>query len=247
MSLSRLYWIPAGKAARSGAYVAYPFDDLLRIVALESRRQRCAVIGEDLGTVPPGFRERMQAANVLSYRVVVFERRGGGAFVPPAEYPPLAAASAATHDIATLKGFWLGTDIAWRRRLDLYPDKASEETEITERARDRRLLLDALAAEGLLPAERQREFLAPDGTPRYAQELGDAILVYLARSRACLTLVQLEDILGEEEQANLPGTTDSHPNWRRRLSHTLEETIGPDELGRVARLIAQARRHAPAR
>ena len=125
MSLQRLYWVPSGLPATLGAYVNYPFGDLLRLVALESRRQGCAVIGEDLGTVPEGFRERMQEANVLSYRVFVFERRGDGSFIPPGDYPPLAAASAATHDLATLKGFWLGQDIAWRRRLQLYPDAAA--------------------------------------------------------------------------------------------------------------------------
>jgi 4-alpha-glucanotransferase len=167
--------------------------------------------------------------------------------VPPRAYPPLAAASAATHDIATLKGFWLGIDIAWRRRLALYPDAAAEATETAERARDRRLLLEALTAEGLLPREHHGDFLSADGEPHYTSALGDAILAFLAGSRACLALVQVEDITGEAEQANLPGTTDGHPNWRRRLALTLEEIVGPDELGRVARLVARARRHSAAR
>src|SRR5205807_8566224 len=115
----------------------------------------CAVIGEDLGAVPDGFRERMRAANLLSYRVLAFERRRDGGFAPPAEYPALAAASTATHDIATLKGFWLGRDIVWRERLGLYPDADAAEAEAKERSRDRRLLLEALAGEGLLAAERR--------------------------------------------------------------------------------------------
>jgi 4-alpha-glucanotransferase len=147
MSLKRLYWIPSGMEAKAGTYVNYPFDDLLRLLALESQRQACAVVGEDLGTVPEGFRETMRAANALSYRILVFERRKDGEFVPPAEYPPLAAASAATHDIATLKGFWLGGDIAWRQRLELYPDRRAWATEVAERNRDRRLLLEALVIE----------------------------------------------------------------------------------------------------
>jgi len=246
MSLYRLYWIPGGMSAKAGAYVRYPFDDLLRIVALESRRQSCAVIGEDLGTVPEGFRERMQEAGVLSYRVVVFERQPGGGFVAPRDYPPLAAASAATHDIATLKGFWLGTDIAWRRQLGIYPDEDAFETERTERIRDRQLLLDALAAEGLLAPERHREFLSETGEPRFSAALGDAVLVYLGRAQSRLMLVQLEDIIGESEQANLPGTTEDHPNWRRRLSRPLDEIVGPLQLGRVRTLIAEARRRSAA-
>src|SRR6266536_4910480 len=209
MSLQRLYWVPSGLPATLGAYVNYPFRDLLRLVALESHRQRCAVIGEDLGTVPEGFRETMQQANVLSYRVFVFERRGDGGFIPPGDYPPLAAASAATHDLATLKGFWLGRDISWRRRLQLYPDGAAAASEAEERRRDRQKLLEALAGEGLLTVERFGEFLSADGEPTYSLELGEAILAYLARSRARLMLVQIEDVAGEGEQANLPGTTDA--------------------------------------
>jgi 4-alpha-glucanotransferase len=241
MSLNRLYWIPSGMEARDGAYVNYPFDDLVRLVALESRRHACAVVGEDLGTVPEGFRDTMRSANILSYRIFVFERRNEGAFVRPPEYPELAAASAATHDIATLKGFWLGSDIAWRGRLGLYPDRHAQEAEAAERDRDRRLLLEALVAEGLLALARTAELLPECGEPIYSTELGEAILTYLARSRARLMLVQLEDVLCETEQANLPGTIDAHPNWRRQLPRTLEEIVNGVELRQIAALIGEAR------
>jgi 4-alpha-glucanotransferase len=241
MGLQRLYCIPTGMPATAGAYVSYPFDDILRLVALESRRQSCAIIGEDLGTVPDGFRERMRAANALSYRVFVFERRGDASFAPPSEYPPLAAASAATHDLATLKGFWLGHDIEWRRRLGIYPDEVAATTEAAERRRDRQLLLEALAAEALLPRERFAEFLIDD-TPAYMPELGEAIHVFLARSRARLVLVQLEDAIGEGEQANLPGTSDSHPNWQRRLALQIEEIVAGSAMTRLAGRVGEARR-----
>ena len=241
MSLNRLYWIPKGMEPRAGAYVNYPFDDLLRLVALESRRQACAVVGEDLGTVPEGFRDRMRSANLLSYRIFVFERRDDGVFEPPAKYPALAAASAATHDLATIKGFWVGSDLEWRRRLGLYPDHHAEEVEVVERARDRHQLLEALVREGLLAPSEVSEFLPEGGEPAYSPELGDAIFTYLARSRARLMLVQMEDVICETEQANLPGTTDAHPNWRRHLSRTLEEILAGRELPRVAGLIREAR------
>jgi 4-alpha-glucanotransferase len=241
MSLNRLYWIPSGMEARAGAYVNYPFDELLRLVALESQRHACAVVGEDLGTVPEGFRDTMRSANVLSYRIFVFERLEDGEFVPPPEYPALAAASAATHDIATLKGYWLGGDIAWRKRLGLYPDVDAQKAEAAERHRDRHFLLAALAREGLLTEAQIGEFLTEAGEPVYSTELGDAILAYLARSRARLMLVQLEDVVGEIEQANLPGTTDAHPNWRRHLSRSVEEIVDGGELYRTAALIREAR------
>jgi 4-alpha-glucanotransferase len=246
MSLNRLYWVPSGMAATDGAYVKYPFADLLRLVALESQRHACAVVGEDLGTVPEGFRETMRSANVLSYRIFVFERNRDGSFVRPEHYPALAAASAATHDIATLKGFWLGADIAWRRRLGLYPDEAAQATEAVERSRDRHLLLEALVGTGLLATDQLRRFFSETGEPVYSTELGHAILAYLARSQARLMLVQLEDVIEEIEQANLPGTTEAHPNWRRHLSRTLEEIEASGTLGAVAQLIEEARRRAAA-
>ncbi|HEV2301492.1 MAG TPA: 4-alpha-glucanotransferase [Stellaceae bacterium] len=241
MSLARLYWIPRGRPATEGAYVAYPFEDLLRILALESRRQQCAVIGEDLGTVPEGFRERMRGAGVLSYRVAAFERRRDGGFLPPGEYPPLAAAASATHDIATVTGFWLGRDLEWRRRLGLYPDRPAAEAEAAERERDRRRLAEALAGEGLLAPEEVEAVLPPAGELRFSAPLLEAILAHLARSRSRLLLVQLEDLLGEAEQANLPGTTDEHPNWRRRIARPLEQILADPEFARLLRLVRQER------
>ncbi|MGH7090687.1 MAG: 4-alpha-glucanotransferase, partial [Stellaceae bacterium] len=107
MMLKQLYWVPRGAPPSEGAYVGYPFADLLGILALESARNRCAVIGEDLGTVPPGFSEILNDAGVLSYRLLLFERTEDGGFLPPKAYPRPAAAAFSTHDIATLKGFWL--------------------------------------------------------------------------------------------------------------------------------------------
>ncbi len=150
----------------------------------------------------------------------------------------------ATHDIATLKGFWLGHDIAWRRNLNLYPDAEAAETEAMERSRDRRLLFEALVREGLLASEDAGQFLSQSGEPVYSTELADAILTYLANSRARLMLVQLEDVVGESEQANLPGTTDAHPNWRRRMSLGLEEIAAGADFRRVTALILEGRRHS---
>jgi 4-alpha-glucanotransferase len=245
MSLDRLYWIPAGMPARAGAYVSYPFEALLRLVALESVRNRCAVIGEDLGTVPEGFRDRMRDANVLSYRVLRFERDRAGGYLPPAAYPPLAAAVPATHDIATVKGFWLGRDLDWRRRLGLYPDAAAAADEAVERERDRHLLLEALGREGLLAPERFAEFLPDGGAAVFTAELAELILAYLARSASRLMLVQVEDIALEEEQANLPGTNDEHPNWRRRLSRSVDDLVSGQEWRRITALLAAERGPGP--
>ena len=151
MGLKQLYWVPRGGGPEHGAYVAYPFDDLLGILALECLRNRCAVIGEDLGTVPAGFSRTLNDAAVLSYRVLLFERdEDDGTFLPPSAYERVAAAAFSTHDIATLRGFWLGTDLAWRRRLGHYPSAAIADEDIARRRADRRLLLAALRAEGMI-------------------------------------------------------------------------------------------------
>ena len=149
--------------------------------------------------------------------------------------------------MATLKGFWLGRDIAWRRRLNLYPDVETAEADERERSKDRRLLLDALVSEGLLAAERVGQFLSESGRPVYSTELGDTILTYLARSRARLMLIQLEDVVAEGEQANLPGTIDAHPNWRRRMSRSLEALLSGADLPRIAALIEEGRQSSAKR
>ena len=148
-------------------------------------------------------------------------------------------------DLATLAGFWLGRDIGWRQRLGLYPNAQAGEAEAAQRRRDRQMLLEALAAEGLLPPDDFSRFLSDAGEPVFTPDLGDAIQRYLARSRARLMLVQLEDVVGESEQAgNLPGTIDGHPNWRRRPRRTLEEIACGAELSRVAQLVAEARQRS---
>ena len=117
MGLRRLFWIPEGGSPTDGAYVRYPFDDLVRIIALELERHRCLVIGEDLGTVPRGFRPAMRRAGLMSCRVLYFERAPDGAFLAPAAYPRQALVSVSTHDLPTLKGYWTGRDIRWRAML----------------------------------------------------------------------------------------------------------------------------------
>ncbi len=218
MGLMHLFWIPAGGLPASGAYLKYPFEDMLAIVALESRRNRCLVIGEDLGTVPEGFRERMAAAKVLSYKVLYFEK-DGDRFKTPGEYPELALSCISTHDLATLWGFWSNADIELKHRLKLYPSDEAEQGERQGRTHDRWLLLCALAANGLLPEGVNMD--DPDGTPM-TPRLAAAIHGYVANASACLLMVQIDDLMEAMDQINLPGTVDERPNWRRRLPLTTD-------------------------
>ncbi len=242
MALQQLYWVPRGAPPDRGAYVAYPFADLLGIVALESLRNRCAVIGEDLGTVPPGFSRTLNDCNILSYRLLMFEQEDDGRFFPPKKYPRAAAAAFSSHDLPTVRGFWLGTDIAWRRRLELYPDAAAAARDEERRRRDRRDLLAALIAERLIDADAARRFLPRDDAPVFAEELAVAIYRFLGRTNSALALLEIADVAGEAEQANVPGTVDEHPNWRRKLGRTLEDLARDGAFARLAAALDRARK-----
>lgn len=220
MGLLRLYWIPPGMRGDEGAYLAYPFRDLLGILALESRRNRCLIVGEDLGTVPDELRSALREAGVLTYRLFYFERQSDGNLIPPSWYPEQALVAATTHDLPTLTGFWQGRDIEVRSELELYPNEAARDAQRTARHTERAHLLAALARERLLPAEIP---LDPERVPRLTPDLLTGVQRYLARTPAKLMLVQAEDILGEVEQANMPGTVDGHPNWQRKLSLAVED------------------------
>jgi len=220
MGLMRLYWVPPDATPEAGAYVHYPLHDLLGILSLESQRNRCMVIGEDLGTLPDGLAEQLNSVGILSYRLLLFEKEADGAFRPPAAYPEQALAAASTHDLPTLKSFWLGYDLDVRARLNLYPTDAQRAQQVVERAEDRARLLVALEREGLLAAGASiHPVSVPEMTPAFAL----AIHTYIARSRARLMMVQMEDVLGQLEQVNLPATSGEYPNWQRKLPLNLEE------------------------
>jgi 4-alpha-glucanotransferase len=229
--LQHLYWVPQGNSPADGAYVQYPFDDLAGILALESWRNRCLVIGEDLGTVPAGFREKLIEGSILSYRVVYFEQDPDSAeFIAPDRYPALALATIGSHDLATLKGWWTMEDVAIHERHGLYPDPAEG-----RRQRDRRTKEKA----GLLAALRQQQ-LDP-GSGEDFQQLSQAVHAFLARSSAAIAMVQMVNLTGEVAQVNLPATTTEHPNWRRRLSMTLEEIRVSPEIAAVVELVRRER------
>jgi len=214
MGLMRLFWVPAGAAPTEGAYVRYPLDALLAILALESVRNRCLVIGEDLGTVPDEVRHALAAAGVLSYRLLWFERDAHGAFKAPADFEREALVAPTTHDLPTLAGWWEGRDLALRGALGHYPDEALRETQVVERVQDRARLLLALQHAGLLPGGAEVDPLA---TPALTAPLARAIFAWLAATPARVLVAPLDDVVGMVEQANLPGTLDEHPNWRRKL------------------------------
>ena len=205
MGLTRLFVIPDGAPASEGAYLRYPIEPMLQALAEESARANCMVVGEDLGTVPEGFRERLAAADLYSYRVLFFER-DGAVFRKPEVYPAQSLACVATHDLATLRGWWGGADIALNRSLGRTVDAEAE----ADRARDKQALMEAIGEEE-----------AADLTP----ELVGAIHGFLASAPSGLVLAQVEDLVGETDPVNLPGTDREYPNWRRRLDPDVDAAL----------------------
>jgi len=210
MGLRRLWLTPHGASAKDGAYLSYPLDDMLRLIALESHRAKAIVVGEDLGTVPEGFREATTEAAVMGMRVLWFERDAKTeAFTPPAAWDAEALALTTTHDLPTVAGWWCGRDIDWKVKLNRKGKYADEAGERQARTADRDLLwracVDAGVADGPSP---------PTDQPAKAV---DAVLALAAKTPCELAIIPIEDLLALPEQPNEPGTIDEHPNWRRRL------------------------------
>jgi glycogen debranching enzyme GlgX/4-alpha-glucanotransferase len=223
MGLSRLFWIPDGGRGADGAYVAYPFADLVGQVALESARARCMVVGEDLGTVPEGFRPVLTEADILSYRALLLEREGHR-FKPATSYPVRSVACVSTHDLPPLAGWWEGTDIQERMELGLIEHGSGAEN---ERQAERDALVDTLAEAGCLARTEA-------GIPS-VEEVVAAAHEFVASTPADLMFVQAEDLAGMRVGVNLPGTDKERPNWRLRSPVTVETLL----TGATARTILE--------
>jgi len=240
MGLMRLFWIPSGKTAADGAYVHYALDEMLAIVALESERNRCMVIGEDLGTVAPEMRAALARYEILSYRLLYFERGEGGIFSPSAGYPRDALVAVSTHDLATLAGWWTGRDLLLRLELGLFPDRGVYEKQLVDRAQERVRLMLALQHAGLLPASVVVE---PTGAQELTPELAEAVHLFVAAAPSRVMMVQAEDAIGAVDQANMPGTTTQHPNWMRKLPETLEAFASNERVRSLAAALSRQRPH----
>lgn len=240
LGLMRLWVIPDGARPLDGVYLRYPMQDLLRLVALESWRNRCIVIGEDLGTVPPGLRDKLADDGLLGMRILWFEReytREDAPFKAPSTWASASVAMTSTHDLPTLVGWWIGNDLRWQGQLGLLPIGMSESEAQVRRMEDRAALVTAFA-------EHNRQVLAAGGVPLIrvaplqaaleqvstataaqvdvilqasAQDFATAAVAFTGAAPTPLALIPLEDLFGLVEQPNLPSTIDTHPNWRRRL------------------------------
>ncbi|WP_262689686.1 4-alpha-glucanotransferase [Kordiimonas aestuarii] len=235
LGLNRAFWCPLANEA-PGNYLNYPREDMLGVIALESERNRCIVVGEDLGTVPEGFRERLADWGLLGCAILYFEREYG-AFKAPARFEESKLASLNNHDFPTLKGYWEGEDFRWRKTLDIGTADNRLERDRNERLHDRWLMLKRLEEEGLLP-----DGVSPDAAPaKLSDDLAVAIHTYLARTQSDIIAVQLEDLLGLRDQPNVPGTTTEEPNWRRKLPVEIESVFNCALASRIVAAIREER------
>jgi 4-alpha-glucanotransferase len=226
MQLYRLFWIPQDMDASAGVYVRYPVDEMFAVLSVESHRHQAIVVGENLGTVPPEIGQAMDRHDVLGMYVVQYELQPGsqGLRTPPAR----SAASLNTHDMPTFRAFWEARDVAELQRLGFFDeDQAREE-------RERRAALRRQILEELPPEERSDERAHAVAMRR--------LLEILAASPARMVLVNLEDLWGEAEPQNVPGTHTERPNWRRKARYTFEELSTKPEVVDALRRVDAVRK-----
>lgn len=238
MSVLRLWWIPYGETADHGAYVQYPVDDLLSILALESKRHQCMVIGEDLGTVPVEIVSKLRDSGVYSYKVLYFENDHEKTFRAPKAYPEQSMAVATTHDLPTLRGYWESGDLTLGKTLGLYPDEEVLRGLYQDRELSKQGLLDALHKQGCLPkrAGHKASLMSMTST------LNRGLQRYIADSNSALLGLQPEDWIDMAEPVNIPGTSYQYKNWRRKLSTTLEKMFADDGVNKLIKDLDKRRR-----
>ncbi|HIF9182197.1 TPA: 4-alpha-glucanotransferase [Photobacterium damselae] len=240
LGLLRLWWIPKGESAKAGAYMYYPVEDLLAILALESHRHQCTVIGEDLGTVPDEIVDKLATAGVHSYKVFFFETAEDGGYFSPRHYPDQSMAALCTHDMPTLRGFWHCDDLKMGSELGLYPDQDALNGLFDSRAESKQRILDSLDWHGYLSQNigRNAAYVPMDS------KLSEGMQLHLAAGASALLSLQLEDWLEMDKPVNIPGTVDEYPNWRRKLSTTLDDLFTRQDIIDLTHRLTEARQQA---
>lgn len=220
--LSRLWVVPEGGASRDGAYLRYPFNDLMRLIALESHRARALIVAEDLGTKPHGFADAITERNMLGMRVLWFERAVDGGFIGPQDYDELSVAMTGTHDTPTVAGWWQGADLDLAHQFNQLPADTSRKQAEDKRAWDRGLLWATFGGTEPRPA------------PDDPDPVVEAALRHIGNAGSRLAIAPLEDLFASADQFNLPGIVGQYPSWRLRLEAPLAELLErPDNARRI--------------
>ncbi|MFP1843476.1 4-alpha-glucanotransferase [Lonsdalea quercina] len=239
-SLMREWWVPQEGESEDGGFIYYPVDDLLAILALESQRHRCMVMGDEQGVLPEGMVSKLRDCRIYSCRVLFFERNQQGEFYAPQDYPPRSMATVTTHDLPTLRGYWQSIDLILAHELGLCAGDVLLSRRLKAREQAKQALLDALHQYGHLPQRVGRNATL---TTMSAQ-LNRGVQRYLAESASGLLGLRLEEWLDMATPVCVPGGEKQYPNWRRKLSRTLDSIFGDSYLERLIRDI-DLRRNGP--
>ena len=236
MGLLRLFWgfFEEGNPVVQGAYVYYDMKVLTSILAIESNRAKCLIIGEDLGTVPEGFREYMAEHGLLSYKVFFRQKEKDGSFIEPSKYDYMSLAQSSTHDQATSIGFWANEDIEVFKQCGLYVNYEQYMANLDGRKNDRFNMIKAFEKEGIIgevqkiamSESAENGAIVPDGIEKIVNVFG-------AKTNSALYLVRLCDIYAQKVLDNAPGTIDEYTNWRVKLSHNIEMIRNSDNFSKI--------------
>lgn len=224
LGFARMWWVEKGKSAVNGVYVRYPLDDLLGILALESRRHHCLIIAEALGTVPEGMLEALEQKGILAFNIFYFEN-DGSKMKPLAEYPYSAMTTLSTHDLPTIKGYWQSYDFKLGEKFDIYPSEAVLKQLKATRKASKKAIRQAM------------QISQPFDEPKLVRQLQH----YVAGTHSALYGTQPEDWLTMLEPVNIPGTSSEYPNWRRKLSTTTEAIFSDPNVQQLLKAIASKR------
>jgi 4-alpha-glucanotransferase len=222
LRFSRLFWILEDRPPQDGVYVRYSLEDYLKILALESIRNKTLIIGEDLGTLPTHLREVLHKYGFFSYRLFYFEKDQEGSLLSPSDYPEPALASVSTHDLPPLAGFWGMDDIVLRKDLGLLAAEGQFHQDMAARIREKRRMVDRLHQLGFLSREETLTLQAQE-EPVLTDKIHRAVISFILSTRAKLAILSQEDLFGEKKQLNLPGTVTTYPNWSGKMRFSIEE------------------------
>ena len=240
MSLLRLWWVPPAASAKQGVYVYYRVHDLVGILALESQRNKCLIIGEDLGTVPAEMKSILRDAGIHSYKIFFWEKsETDGGFISPKDYVEQAMSALSTHDMPTIEGWWSHSDLTLGKQLGLYDDAAVASIGAA-RTEDQQRILDSLHWHQVISDKVSRD---AHNCPM-SKELRDGMQIHMCLGNCALFSTQIEDWLGMDKPVNVPGTSNEYPNWRRKISKNLSEIFSNREIKSLLKKMTEARAKA---
>lgn len=235
--LNRLWWVREGNKASDGAYVDSNMHDLLGLVCLESWRNKCVIIAEDLGTIPQSLRKALSECGALSYKIFLYERAPDGGFIAPNDYPRNAMAALTTHDMPTLKGWWEGLDLSEGVKMGIYTKEQADNL-AKDRNEAKQRMFDSMRYFGSLDPK----IVGDASKIEFSYELALSMQRHFCSTNALLCSSQLEDWIGVEKPVNVPGTLHEYPNWRRKLTRDLDEIFTDKKVKTLTQAMTLSRK-----